>query len=94
MFWQRWEILISGKFLKQQVAEASKFAIDRPLLSCGGNMTITNEDFEAALAEVSPSLSAEVPLVCFYVFLFYLLCSSPHAFDILGPGTQEVGATC
>ncbi|XP_042013065.1 cell division control protein 48 homolog C-like isoform X1 [Salvia splendens] len=49
----------SGSDLFALVAEASKFAIDRPLLSCGGNMTIKNEDFEAALAEVSPSLSAK-----------------------------------
>ncbi|XP_047954470.1 cell division control protein 48 homolog C-like isoform X2 [Salvia hispanica] len=49
----------SGSDLFALVAEASKFAIDRPLLSCGGNMTITNEDFEAALDEVSPSLSAK-----------------------------------
>ncbi|KAG6400413.1 hypothetical protein SASPL_137244 [Salvia splendens] len=49
----------SGSDLFALVAEASKFAIDRPSLSCGGNMTITDEDFQAALAEVSPSLSAK-----------------------------------
>ncbi|KAL1540234.1 cell division control protein 48 C-like isoform X1 [Salvia divinorum] len=49
----------SGSDLFALVAEASKFSIDRPSLSCGCNMTITNADFKAALAKVSPSLSAK-----------------------------------
>ncbi|XP_047959743.1 cell division control protein 48 homolog C-like isoform X2 [Salvia hispanica] len=49
----------SGSDLYALMTEAIKFAIDRPALSCGGSMTITNADFEAALAKVSPSLSAE-----------------------------------
>ncbi|XP_042017333.1 cell division control protein 48 homolog C-like isoform X2 [Salvia splendens] len=49
----------SGSDLFALMTEAIKFAIDRPALSCGGSMTITNADFEAALAKVSPSLSTE-----------------------------------
>ncbi|XP_047965593.1 cell division control protein 48 homolog C-like isoform X2 [Salvia hispanica] len=49
----------SGSDLFALMTEATKFAIDRPALSCGGSMTITNADFKAALAKVSPSLSAK-----------------------------------
>ena len=76
------------------MTEAIKFAIDRPALSCGGSMTITNADFEAALAKVSPSLSAEVLLFCFCLFSPFI-SSFLHLTSLifLGPGTQQMGAT-
>ena len=76
------------------VTEASKFAIDRPSLSCGGDMAITDADFKAALAKVSPSLSAKVLPVSYYVFiLLYLPVSSPHVLLFLGPEAREMDAT-
>ncbi|XP_047942936.1 cell division control protein 48 homolog C-like [Salvia hispanica] len=53
----------SGRDLFTLVTEASKFAINRPALSVGNRMTIKYADFESALAEVSPSLSATVLLL-------------------------------
>ncbi|KAL1540236.1 cell division control protein 48 C-like isoform X1 [Salvia divinorum] len=41
------------------VTVASLFAIERPSLSCGGSMTITNKDLDEVLAKISPFLSAE-----------------------------------
>ena len=76
------------------MTEATKFAIDRPALSCGGSMTITNADFKAALAKVSPSLSAKVLLVCLYVFPpFIYMFLHLTSLMFLGPGMQEMGAT-
>lgn len=72
---------------------ASAFAIERPSLSRGGCMTITDADFNEVLAKISPSLSAEVLLVSNHVLFLCLLVSSPQVLLFLCPGTQEMGAT-
>ncbi|XP_047962963.1 cell division control protein 48 homolog C-like isoform X3 [Salvia hispanica] len=49
----------NGADLFTLVTVASAFAIERPSLSRGGCMTITDADFNEVLAKISPSLSAE-----------------------------------